>query len=269
MTHNKKRNTAFLFEALVKEQVECVLKKKDKRAKLIEKTINKFFSPSTYLYKDLELYLTLSESRNINAELAERLIAHAKQTKSELNDSELWKEQSKLISFINKALGAHIYENFVPNYKHLATINSIFNKKLPVKFRAIMEQRVKNFLTSSEEKESIPDNSIDLLVFQKFVENFNNQYADLLSEQKQLLSKFILYQFGSEIDFKVYMNEECSRITKTINNNLVKLDNSPILKESVTTCLNDLKTVSFKHIDETLVYQIMKYQELANTLRDK
>jgi hypothetical protein len=39
MNHNKKRNTAFLFEILVQEQTKCVLKKQDKKAKFIENII--------------------------------------------------------------------------------------------------------------------------------------------------------------------------------------------------------------------------------------
>lgn len=266
MTHNKKRNTAFLFEALVKEQVECVLKKNDKRAKLIEKTIHKFFSPKTQLGKELELYITLAESNNLAPDLAERLISNVKSSHEELDEKTIWIEQSKLISFINKALGTKIYENYIPTYKVLATINAVLNKKLPVKHRALMEQQIKIFLTKPLQTQEIVNEDIDLLVFQKYVENFNTQYSDLLTEQKELLSKFILYQFGSDLDFKIYMNEECDRITKVINSNMNKLDKFPQLKENVYKCLNDLKNISFKHIDETFIYQMMKYQELAGTL---
>lgn len=268
MTHNKKRNTAFLFEALVKEQVECVLKKKDKKATLIQKTINKFFAPNTELGKELELYISLSESKKLSSEFAERLISTVKQSRENLNESELWAEQGKLISFINKALGSHVYENFVPSYRVLATINSIFNKRLPVKYRALMEQKIKDFLVSSQEKEEEVNEGVDALVFQKYIENFNNQYSNLLTEQKELLSKFILYQFGSDIDFKVYMNEECGRISKIVQSNLNKLD-SDLLKETVNQCIGDLKNINLKHIDETLIYQMMKYQELARTFSNE
>jgi len=267
MTHNKKRNTAFLFEALVKEQVECVLKKNDNKAKLIEKTINKFFAQGTSLGKELELYICLSESTNLQPELAERLITNAKESRDTIDESSIWSEQSRLIAFINKALGAHIYENFVPSYRILATINSLFNKKLPVKYRAQMEQKIKDLLIQEAQKPEEVNNDIDMLVFKKYVDNFNSQYSDLLEEQKELLSKFILHQFGSDMDFKIYMNEECGRILEVINVNMSKLV-SP-LKESVNQCVSDLRNINLKYIDETLMYQLMKYQELARTLTNE
>lgn len=267
MIHNKKRNTAFLFEALIKEQVECVLKKKDRSAKLIEKTIKKFFAPTTLLSKDLELYLALAENQQLSNEIAERLLSETKKEKETIDEKQLFIEQSKLISFINKTIGAHIYEHYIPQYKILATINSIFNKKLPVKHRMIMEQNVKDHLLSSPPSEEVINEQVDMIVFNKFIDNFNLEYNFLIKEQKDLLSKFILYQFGSDIDLKIYMNEECKRIKNVIESKRKQIESlNEETKKSINQCLKNLETINVKHIDDTFIYSLMKYQELANEL---
>jgi len=58
--HNKKRNTAFVFEALVREATVAIIKEnhevKDKAIAIIKK----HFVPGSVLYKDLQnLYLNL------------------------------------------------------------------------------------------------------------------------------------------------------------------------------------------------------------------
>lgn len=269
MTHNKKRNTAFLFEALVKEQVECVLKKNDKKAKLIEATIKRFFSPNSVLGKELELYSALSESKCLSNELAERLLNSAKASRQNINDSIIFAEQSKLIHFINKTFGDKVYEHFIPSYRVLATINGVFNSKLPLKQRVVMEQKVKDWMTQKPEEQidNLPQ-EIDTIVFQQYIKNFNEKYSNLLDEQKQLLSNYILYEFGSEFDFKIFLNEECSRLLKVISNEVNNVKDVE-LKNNINECITNLKNISFKHIDETLVYSIMKYQELAREIKNE
>ena len=117
MNHNKKRNTAFLFEILLQEQTKCVLKKQDKKAKFIESILKKYFDKNSLLYKDLELYNALLECRELTNEQVDKIISLAREEKRNLAEDKLFVEQSKLISLINKSLGNQIFENFVPNYK--------------------------------------------------------------------------------------------------------------------------------------------------------
>ncbi len=127
MSHNKKRNTAFLFEVLLKEQTKAILDKKDSKAQFIEKIINQFFSPSSILYRELELYNALLEFRNKSDVDIERIIQLTRNERGTLNDKEIYEEQSKLIGLINKKLSPEVFYNFVPNYKELATINILFS----------------------------------------------------------------------------------------------------------------------------------------------
>jgi hypothetical protein len=269
MNHNKKRNTAFLFEILVQEQTKCVLKKEDKKALLIEKIIKKFFSENSYLYKELELYNLLSESKFDNNQEANNFLFLIKEEKRSLSEEKIFEEQSKLISIINKNLGPDLFENFVPKYKIYATINILLNKNSSLKEKMIMENSIKQYLLSAnvENKEYIKED-VNMLVFKKTMENFNNEYKELLPEQKTLLNKFLLHKFGEKIDFKLYLNEECKRIHDNLVENIKKVENNKELYEKLNIAVSNLKNNSVKYFDDVFIYSLLNYQKLSRELNN-
>ena len=52
MKHNKKRNTAFIFEALIRELTKAIVSKDSKKKKLIVKLVRENFKGSSVLAKD-------------------------------------------------------------------------------------------------------------------------------------------------------------------------------------------------------------------------
>ena len=109
LKHNKKRNTAFLYEALIKELTISIVEKKPKRKKLIEAILVKFFKKGTNLQKDLDSYKAIYETKKSSLRNAEKLIQEAKITREKVVDEkDLFVEQTSLISFINKKLGKGI-----------------------------------------------------------------------------------------------------------------------------------------------------------------
>ena len=62
MKHNKKRNTAFLYESLITELTKSIVKKDDVKKNTIIEIIKKYFSSGSNLKKELNLYRTILES---------------------------------------------------------------------------------------------------------------------------------------------------------------------------------------------------------------
>ena len=54
--HNKKRNTAFLYEVLVKELTKNVVEKNESKKQLIVSMLKEHFSKGTILHSELNLY---------------------------------------------------------------------------------------------------------------------------------------------------------------------------------------------------------------------
>ena len=63
MKHNKKRNTAFIYESLVKELTKAIVDKDVERKNTIFSLIQECFVPSSPLAEELVLYKTLLETK--------------------------------------------------------------------------------------------------------------------------------------------------------------------------------------------------------------
>ena len=142
LKHNKKRNTAFLFEALTREYVKAVVKKNSARQATVKKIIKEHFSKGRVLNAELLIYREILESTDLDKDSAVMMVTEAKQRYSSLDKQKIFSSQNKLIKEINYTLSSDVFKNFVPNYKSLATVYSIFNDKTSIKEKMLLEQRV-------------------------------------------------------------------------------------------------------------------------------
>ena len=141
--HNKKRNTAFLYEALVRELTKATMKKNNEKKNTIVSIFKEFFKPRSPLARDLKLYQNILQTKVDDKRLAEKIVFESRLERSAIDNKDLFNEQSALISRINKELSPEVFTNFVPNYKDLATLHQIFNNpRIEAKQRVLLEEAV-------------------------------------------------------------------------------------------------------------------------------
>ena len=92
--HNKKRNTAFLYEILVRELTKAVISKNEAKKEVIKKTVKEFFGQGSELQKELELYKTISETRNVESDFAEKVLQEAKKEYESLNKKKIYESHN-------------------------------------------------------------------------------------------------------------------------------------------------------------------------------
>ena len=204
--HNKKRNTAFLYEALIREMTKAVVSKNKEQKNKIVDILKESFSSNKPLGKELGLYQALLNSSELDPVTAEKLLYQIREAYSELDSEEIYNAQSHVIKRVNKEVGSDVYNNFVPNYKSIATVSQLFgvdSSAVGIKRGVLLEQNVLETLTSKKIGEKPKElKPIDNIVFKTFSGKFNDVYADnLLSEQKELLNRYIL-SFDSDTDIK-------------------------------------------------------------------
>ena len=267
LKHNKKRNTAFLYETLIKELTKAVVAKEDSRKNAIIAMLKEHFSKGAILGKELDLYKAIKDTSHLDVYTAERLISETKKQYSEMDKQAIFEAQSILIESINKVVGKAAFSNFVPNYKTLASISQIFSDSLTAKEKVLLERKVMGRLVSrprlnAEKKEM---EHIDNLVFKKVIENFNKKYSgQLLNEQQELLNKYILSFNSSGLEFKVYLNEELTRIKE----NLTVLQKSDEFRQDrdMLKKLTEIEDVvgrfQTKKIDTNMIEKVMSIQNL-------
>ena len=265
LKHNKKRNTAFLYETLVKELTAAVVEQDTNRKNAI---IKEFFSKGSILKRELDLYKALNETHKLDVYTAERLIAESKKQFAELDRKVVFNTQTALIESINKIVGQAAFSNFIPNYKTLASIAQIFQDSLPAKEKVLLERKVIGRLVAKPTPEAPQDDRmehIDNLVFKKVIENFNKKYnGQLLAEQRDLLNRYIVSFSDSDVEFKVYVNEELGRIKENLS--ILREDKDIKADGQMLNRVSQLEEVvgrfQTRKIDTDMIEKIMSIQSL-------
>jgi vacuolar-type H+-ATPase catalytic subunit A/Vma1 len=96
--HNKKRNTAFLYEALCNELTKTIVSKDTSRQAVVMRVIQEHFHKGTQLYTELQLYNTLTGSKELKPRVAEKMVSEVQKEHAQTIDRQtLFSEQSSLI----------------------------------------------------------------------------------------------------------------------------------------------------------------------------
>jgi len=264
--HNKKRNTAFVYEALIREMSKAVLAGDKPLQNKVLEILKKHFNESSLLGKELSCYKALTESRGLDKYTAEKMVYRACRAYEDLDSRQIFKEQSNVIKAINKGVSAEVFSNFVPNYRSYATISQIFNTKTSVKKKVILEQEIIRNITNESEGNSSPLKPIDSLVVKAFTKNFNEKYQELLPEQKHLLGKYIFSFDQNEADFRLYLSEELTRIRNEIKKSL-KLEEvyaDDTMVANTKKVLGDIDGFNVSTVRESEIKKILKLQKLVS-----
>ena len=172
LKHNKKRNTAFLYEALVTEVSKSIIEENLKKRDAIVLVIKEFFDSESPLAKELQLYSALYETTGASPRIAEKLINEVRSEYFNLDLGEIFSNQTNLINKVNKSFSTSVFNNYVPNYRNLATISQIFNKKTPVKHRILLETQIVGEMTKKLKEKVEFDNRYFNVVSRDIVSMF-------------------------------------------------------------------------------------------------
>lgn len=270
LKHNKKRNTAFVYEALVRELTESVVKNNKNKQNKIVGIIREHFKINSVLKRELELYRSIYETREMDTNIAEKVVTQVKKDHDSLDKKALFQEQSALINRINRTLSNKVYNNFVPNYKTIASVYSIFQDTLPAKDRVLLEQNIIEQMSAIPGGEVIKTQEpIDNLTYSTFVKTFNKEYDKVLNEsQKALLSSYVSSFEDNGVDFKIFLNEEIGKLKEELlavsaTDEFLK---DKVLKEKLETVYTILDKTKEKPIDTQTIELVLNAQQLVDDI---
>ena len=270
--HNKKRNTIFLYEALVRELTKATVEKDQNRRETIMSIVREHFGKNTLMGREVKIYKNILETKDAKTSIAEKILSESKIEYSVLNKKQIFSEQSRMISRINKELSKDVFTTFVPNYKNLATLHQVFNNlDLSAKERVLLEEETLQLMTEGLQGLEKRDlKHIDNLVFKSFVDRFNNEYSGLLEEQKTLLSRFIASGIENDLEFQIYLNSEIGRLKEEVS---AAKENKEFVEdkdmtEKANQVLGLLEAFSQKPLEDGDLKKILKIQELAREIKN-
>jgi len=104
--HNKKRNTAFVFEALAREATVAIIKGDEETKAKVVSIVRKHFTGDSLLKKDLECYRSLYENQDIDEATSKKIVEAVMAAKRLIDPDGLFKQQTEVIKDIigNSAL---------------------------------------------------------------------------------------------------------------------------------------------------------------------
>jgi len=266
--HNKKRNSAFVYEALIKEATIAIIKKDTARKEAAATLIKKHFKGGSLLRKDLDCYRSLYENQSLDRLTCEKIIKEVKLQQRLIDSGALFKQQSDLIRDVNTKLAASVFNNFVPNYKTLATIAQIFSHKVSPKDQIILENTIVNNMGELI-TDSPNESPIDNVLYKTFVEKFNSKYnSGLLDEQKELLGYYISSFMDNAVQLKMFLNEEIERLKIELKKakNVDEIKSDKEMMNKTEQVIERLDSYSQKTVNEEILMTIMRTQELVKEI---
>ncbi len=268
--HNKKRNTAFVFEALIREATVAIIKENPGTKEKVVSIIKKHFVPGSVLYRDLQNYRSLYENQSLPRDIAEKIVKEAKLASRLLDTEGLFLSQSDLIADVNKELTPEVFNNFVPNYKTLASIAQMFSDKPSPKSTVILENNIIENMTLSETKQETME-PIDNLIMTSFVKRFNEKYKDeLLENQKVLLNHYITSFADNGIQLKTFLNTEITSLKEALVSSLEGEDfaGDEGLTSKTKQVIEKLDGYRARGIEENVIFSILKTQALVKEINN-
>jgi len=276
LKHSKYKNTAILFEMLVRKLTSETLTS-DKTVTV--EIIKKYFGKNTVLSKELQLYNSLiKESFKTEAQTLE-FIRSCKAAHNKLNKSSLRRKRYNLVKEISENFDFQkISKIRINNYKELASVYKIFEytesdnpKQLLECKNVIVEYMVTDTKTSNQknivlEKYKSHDKDVRLLAYKLLVDKFNKKYSSLDENQKQVLNKYIVHVNDTE-SLKIYLESILPNIKKELKEQVLKI-NDPVTKikvDKLSEMLCNVKTI--KTVNESHILSILRYFDLIKELK--
>jgi hypothetical protein len=264
MKHNKKRNTAFLYESLIKELTKAIVRQDNSKKTIVVEIIKKYFHKDSVLREHLDIYSSLLDTSSDNRDYVFRLMYETKKDYDRLDKKSIFNSQTDLIKEINESLSNEVFANFISSYRDLATIGQFLDSdSLGAKQRILIESKIASVM-SVKKKSKKEMKHIDNLTYSTFVNKFNVTYENSLrQEQKDLLTNYITSFSDNGLGLKSFLNEEIGRLKSVLGNITGDASKEDKLLENTKKVVAKLQSFSKKPITEEVVRDIFYIQDLA------
>jgi hypothetical protein len=277
--HSKYKNTGLIFELLIKQIASDTLSKKDSPAVSI---LKKFYAGKSSLAKEYKLYEFISKNSNVSPLRAEAILSTITEISRKLDQAAIKKQKYELIAEIKNHYNVdEFFAIQVRDYKALAAMYCLLetqNNAENVDPSSLIENKttILEHLTSKiQNEEDVKDTLIEeyskydkdlrLLTFKILLEKFNDNYKDLLPEQKNILKEFIT-SVNSTTRLRTIVNEELEKIATKVEEMSQKVSDQ-VIKIKLEEVKKAIKPVSNKEkIGDTHLVNLMQYYELVHEL---
>jgi hypothetical protein len=277
--HSKYKNTGVLFELLVRQATSDLMSNKDPKA---VKVFKKYFT-DTELGKEYNLYSSVLNSPKLSETKAEILVTTIVEQAKKLDRVKLDKEKYNLIKEIKKSYDLdNFFKAKIETYKIYASIYTLIENQISTEVHdtkqiitnklSLLEHITKESLTERKVASKVveefmkEDKEIRILAYKILVEKFNDRYAGLSTEQRDLLKEYI-NNISDTTKLRTYLNTKLLEV-KTEITSLKATTKDKVLQIKLNEVLNFIKPMSpNESIKDEVLIGLMQYYQLISELK--
>ena len=270
LKHNKFKNTGILFELLTRQITADIMSNKESAAVDIVKN---YFSRGE-LAKEYKLYQALTKANALSEIKAETVLSSTIKLSERLNRTSLRKEKYNLIKEIKKHYDLEeFFKAKIHNYKAYAAVYNLIEAQISSEFiepTFVIENKVTllEFLTKQNvDKNKVEDQVMTeyaaqdkntrALISKLMIEKFNEKYANLIPEQRDVL-KIYINKISNTVSLRDYVNESFANIKNTLTELTDK-----VVDQRTQIKLKELQSI-IKPIDKN---ESVKDEDILNLLQ--
>ncbi|MAE83209.1 MAG: hypothetical protein CMB80_10760 [Flammeovirgaceae bacterium] len=277
-SHNKKRNVGVIYELLLRNISECLIRDDKPSAQKALNIIERKFKNGTELYREFRLFNALIRSTVSSSSVAAAILTEAKQAARRCDESLLNREKSLLIREINHNLNdPKFYYRRIPEYKMYATIQTLLNdwrKGDDANFSRVIqyESKVAENLLEQKDVPDINDGAnpdVNSLVVNIMTEKINKRYSGKINGEQRDLIRDYVFSISNNKDIKIK-----SKLTGVKDNILSDLKlfrektNNKILLEKIDTVNKKLISESFDKVNDESISRFLVLIQLRQELKE-
>ena len=280
--HSKKRDSALLYEFLVRSISSGIVDGDQKKSSQALKLLKRYYAPGTELYREFRLANSLFKTTVSSDAVAGSILREASLAAQTHDVAKLDKEKTSLIHNINRTLNQDgiFYEQEIPDYRVLATIQTLINewrissRNSNISLRAKYEDQLVKWLTSV--KPENPDTQLSegsegssRLLMRVMMKKLNEKYNGVLTNsQKELIRA---YAFSSATDNTTPVIKKMQEIRSDLVRDIDDYVAQHNSEQYIVNKMNDVRTsIIAENIDvaadDATVAKHMLYAKLCEEL---
>ena len=277
--HNKKRNTALLYEFLVRTISSALVEGDKKRSSAALKILKRYYKPGTQLYKEFRLFNALVKTTVSSEAVTSTILTEARAAANSTNIEQLDREKSLLIRNINHIIkDENFYDQPISEYRMYATIQTLLNEwrkpsgTADIAAMAKYEDQLHNWLKAEKKlvEHTISEDSQgeSRLLMKVMMKKLNEKYSSSLnSEQKEIIRS---YAFSAANDdqttIKRKLEEIKADLLRSIDSYIDSHKESEYLVKKINVAKSQMMNESLDNVDDSTVSRFMLYSALKQEI---
>jgi len=277
-THNKKRNSALLYNFLIMTISRSLVEGNQRQSQRALRVLKKHYKPTSELFREFRLVNSLIETTVSSNIVANSIIQEAKRAVRMLDETALDRQKSLLIRDINHVISdPDFYDQHINEYRIIATIQTLVNDwrsaNPDLKRMALYEEQLVNWLTTERPAESdviMESPGTNRLLMKIMMKKLNEKYSNVLNDDQKALIRAYAFSTANDetLSIQMKLNELRDSLVSAIDTYASATEVSTTLNEKLLSTKRQLVNESLDKIDDELVTRFMLYTKLKSELEE-